>query len=102
MKNRDNNGINPIEKTDGHLFRKLINIGFGNRVAAQRIISIIGPNSAPMKRLKDDAKNEGRLVDATQGRRTRSVIVMDSRHIILSAVNIETISQRYHLLMDQE
>ena len=82
--------------------RKLINIGFGNRIASQRIISIIAPQSAPMKRLKDDAKKEGRLVDATQGRRTRSVIVMDSRHIILSAVNVETISHRFNSLKDEE
>jgi len=80
---------------------QLINIGFGNRIAAQRIISIIAPHSAPVKRLKDDAKAEGRLVDATQGRRTRSVIVMDSQHVILSAVNVDTISQRLNALKDQ-
>jgi len=82
--------------------RKLINIGFGNRIPAHRIVAIISPPSAPIKRLKDDAKKEGRLVDATHGRRTRSVITMDSRHIILSAVNAETISNRYDTLEDPE
>ena len=82
--------------------QELINIGFGNRIASQRIMAIIAPHSAPVKRLKDDAKKEGLLVDATQGRRTRSVIVMDSRHIILSAVNVETISHRFAALKDQE
>ena len=80
---------------------QLINIGFGNRIAVLRIISIIAPHSAPVKRLKDEAKAEGLLVDATQGRRTRSVIVMDSRHVILSAVNVDTISQRYDALKDK-
>ncbi len=81
---------------------QLINIGFGNRIAALRIISIIAPHSAPVKRLKDDAKAEGLLVDATQGRRTRSVIVMDSRHVVLSAVNVDTVSQRYHAIKDKD
>ncbi|MEA3231044.1 MAG: DUF370 domain-containing protein [Thermodesulfobacteriota bacterium] len=82
--------------------QELINIGFGNLIAAQRITAIIAPHSAPVKRLKDDARKEGRLVDATQGRRTRSVIVMDSQHIILSAVNVETISRRFGALQGQE
>ena len=82
--------------------QELINIGFGNRIASQRIMAIIAPHSAPVKRLKDDAKKEGLLVKATQGRRTRSVIVMASRHIILSALNVETISHRFAALKDQE
>ncbi len=82
--------------------RKLINIGFGNRIPAHRIVAIISPHSAPVKRLKDEAKKEGRLVDATHGRRTRSVITMDSRHVILSAVNAETISNRYDTLEETE
>lgn len=77
-----------------------MNIGFGSSVVADRIIAIVSPNSAPMKRLKDDAKDEKRLVDATHGRRTRSIIVMDSNHVILSAIQAETISQRYALLRD--
>ncbi len=76
----------------------LLTIGFGSSVVADRVVAIVAPNSAPMKRLKDDAKKEKRLVDATHGRRTRSIIVMDSNHIILSAIQAETISQRYATL----
>ena len=78
--------------------QNLLNIGFGNTVAAERVIAIVSPNSAPMKRLKDEAKDEKRLIDATHGRRTRSIIVMDSNHIVLSAIQAETISQRYSTL----
>ena len=78
--------------------KNLLNIGFGNTVAAERVVAIVSPNSAPMKRLKDEAKDEKRLIDATQGRRTRSIIIMDSNHIVLSAIQAETISQRYTTL----
>ncbi len=78
----------------------LLNIGFGSSVVAGRIVAIISPNSAPMKRLKDDAKEEKRLVDATHGRKTRSIIVMDSNHVVLSAYQSETISQRYATLKE--
>ncbi len=73
----------------------LLNIGFGSTLAADRVVAIVSPNSAPMKRLKDEAKDERRLIDATHGRRTRSIIVMDSNHIVLSAIQSETIAQRY-------
>ena len=73
----------------------LLNIGFGNTVVTSRIIAIVTPGSAPMKRLKEEAKEEKRLIDATQGRRTRSIIITDSNHVILSAIQAETISQRY-------
>lgn len=75
---------------------KLINIGFGNIVAANRIISIISPESAPIKRIIQEARDRGRgmLIDATYGRRTRAVIVTDSGHIILSAVQPETVANR--------
>jgi len=76
----------------------LINIGFGNTVVASRVIAILSPASAPIKRLKEDAKEERKLIDATQGRRTRAVIVTDSDHVILSAVQTETISQRFYAL----
>ncbi|OEU67881.1 MAG: hypothetical protein BBJ57_01490 [Desulfobacterales bacterium PC51MH44] len=82
--------------------QSLLNIGFGNTVVAERVVAIVSPNSAPMKRLKDEAKNEKRLLDATHGRRTRSIIVMDSNHIVLSAIQAETISQRYATLKDSE
>ncbi|MCK8818218.1 DUF370 domain-containing protein [Natroniella sulfidigena] len=73
---------------------KLINIGFGNIVAANRIIAIVSPESAPIKRVIQDARDRGMLIDATYGRRTRAVVVTDSDHIILSAVQPETVSQR--------
>jgi regulator of extracellular matrix RemA (YlzA/DUF370 family) len=82
--------------------QNLLNIGFGNSVVAERVIAIVSPNSAPMKRLKDDAKAEKRLIDATHGRRTRSIIVMDSNHIVLSAIQAETISHRCATLKDTE
>jgi len=78
--------------------QNLLNIGFGNTVVAERVVAIVSPNSAPMKRLKDEAKEEKRLVDATHGRKTRSIIIMDSNHIVLSAIQAETISQRYTTL----
>jgi len=73
----------------------LLNIGFGNTVVASRIVAIVTPSSAPMKRLKEDAKEGKRLIDATQGRRTRSIIITDSNHVILSATQAETISHRF-------
>ncbi|ABW67715.1 DUF370 domain-containing protein [Desulfosudis oleivorans] len=75
--------------------KNLLNIGFGNRIVAEDIIAVVSPASAPVKRMKDEAKKAGRLVDATQGRKTRSVIVMASNHVILSAIHTETISQRF-------
>ena len=73
---------------------KLLNIGFGNSVVAERIVAIVNPSSAPMKRLREEAKTNARLIDATQGRRTRSIIVTDSNHVVLSAIQAETIAQR--------
>ena len=73
---------------------KLLNIGFGNSVVAAKVVAIVTPGSAPMKRLKDDAKAAGRLVDATQGRKNRAIIVTDSNHVILSGVQAETIAMR--------
>ena len=73
---------------------KLISIGFGNMIAADRLIAIVGPESAPIKRIVQDAKEQGTLIDATYGRRTRAVLVMDSDHVILSAVQPETVANR--------
>ena len=73
---------------------KLINIGFGNIVAANRIVSIVSPESAPIKRIIHDAREQGSLIDATYGRRTRALIIMDSDHVILSAVQPETVAAR--------
>ena len=73
---------------------KLINIGFGNMVSANRLIAIVSPESAPITRIVQEARDKGSLIDATYGRRTRAVIIMDSDHIILSAVQPETVANR--------
>ena len=73
---------------------KLINIGFGNIVAANRIIAVVSPDSAPIKRIVQEARDGGRLIDASYGRRTRAVVIMDSDHVVLSAVQPETIAHR--------
>ena len=73
---------------------KFINIGFGNMVSASRVVTLVSPDSAPMKRLIQDARDGGRIIDATCGRRTRSVIITDSEHVILSAIQAETITNR--------
>lgn len=73
---------------------KLINIGFGNIVSANRLIAIVGPESAPVKRIVQEARERGQLIDATYGRRTRAVIITDSDHVILSAVQPETVAHR--------
>ena len=73
---------------------KLINIGFGNMVSASRLIAIVSPESAPIKRIIQDVRDKGQLIDATYGRRTRAVIIMDSGHIILSAIQPETVAGR--------
>lgn len=74
---------------------KLINIGFGNMISASRLIAIVSPESAPIKRIVQDSKEKGCLIDATYGRRTRAVIIMDSEHVILSAVQPETVAGRF-------
>lgn len=73
---------------------KLINIGFGNMVSAGRVLAIVSPESAPIKRIISDVRDRGQLVDATYGRRTRAVIIMDSGHVILSALQPETVAGR--------
>jgi len=75
--------------------QKLINVGFGNSVVAARVIAVVNPKSSPMKKLKDDAKNNHKLVDVTEGRRTRAIVVMDSGHVILSSIQPETLAQRF-------
>jgi hypothetical protein len=76
---------------------KLVNIGFGNSVVSRRVVAIISPNTAPVKRLRDEAREDRRLIDATQGRKTRSVIITDSNHVVLSAIQSETLAQRFAL-----
>lgn len=88
-------GMKGINMKKGNLSPVLVNIGFGNVVTASKVVAIVTPGSAPMKRLRDEAKKVGRLIDATEGRRTRSIVVTDSNHIILSAIQAETIAQRF-------
>jgi len=80
----------------------MINIGFGNIVALNRVIAVVSPESAPIKRLINDAREERKLVDATYGRKTRAVVIMDSNHVILSAIQSETISQRFNNKNDSD
>ncbi len=79
---------------------KFINVGFGNMVAADRVVALANPDSAPIKRLIQDSKDDGRAIDVTCGRRTRAVIITDSDHVILSAIQAETITNR--LSYDEE
>ena len=81
---------------------KFINIGFGNIVSAHRLIAIVSPESAPIKRIIQDARDGGKLIDATYGRRTRAVIIMDSEHVILSAVQPETVANRLDKEVSEE
>ena len=73
----------------------LVNIGFGNFVNSNRVISILTPDSAPLKRIKEEAKSNKKLIDATHGRRTRAIIITDSDHVILSSIQSETIANRF-------
>ncbi len=73
---------------------RLVNIGYGNAVVAERVVAIISPDSAPMKRFKEEARKAGRLIDGTQGRRTRSILIIDSHHVVLSALQTETVAER--------
>ncbi len=73
---------------------KLINIGFGNLVSADRVIAVVAPESAPVKRMMQEAKERGMVIDGTYGRRTRAVLVMDSDHVVLSAISPEAIAGR--------
>jgi len=81
---------------------KLINIGFGNMVSASRVIAIVSPESAPIKRIIQDVRDRGQLIDATYGRRTRAVVIMDSGHVILSAIQPETVAGRMSGKNEQE
>ncbi|MEW6080173.1 MAG: DUF370 domain-containing protein [Thermodesulfobacteriota bacterium] len=81
--------------------QKLLNVGFGNRIVAEEVVAIISSSSAPVKRMRNDAAEAGRLIDATQGRKTRSIIVMSSNHVVLSAINPDTVSQRFAAINGQ-
>jgi extracellular matrix regulatory protein A len=77
------------------MMNNLVNIGYGNMVMASKVVAVLTPDSAPMRRLKDEAKEQKMLIDATQGRKTRAIIITDSDHVILSAVQVETLMQRF-------
>jgi regulator of extracellular matrix RemA (YlzA/DUF370 family) len=79
----------------GPTSKQVLNLGFGNFVLTARIVAVVNPASAPMRRLREDARKDGRLIDATQGRKTRSLVITDSNHVILSAVQAETMRQRF-------
>ena len=81
---------------------RMVNIGFGNLVNASRVISVVSPDSAPIKRLVQDAKDSGRAIDVTCGRRTRSVIITDSENVILSAIQTETLSNRLNGVSEED
>ncbi|MBC2704590.1 DUF370 domain-containing protein [Desulfobacula sp.] len=80
----------------------LLTIGFGNTVVAGKVVAILSPNSSPMKRVKDEAREEKRLIDVTHGRKTRAMIIMESNHVILSMTQAETLSNKFESLMNQE
>ncbi|MDA3971847.1 MAG: DUF370 domain-containing protein [Desulfobulbaceae bacterium] len=75
--------------------QRMINVGFGNSVVASRVLLVINPKSSPIKKLKDEAKAQKKLIDVTEGRKTRSIIILDTSHVILSAVQPETVTQRF-------
>ena len=81
---------------------RLVNIGFGNIVSADRLIAIVSPESAPIKRIVQEARESGRLIDATCGRRTRAVVITDSDHVILSAIQPETVANRLDARTEEE
>ncbi len=81
--------------------QRMINVGFGNAVAAGRVLAVVNPKSSPMKKLRDEAREQKRLIDVTEGRRTRSIIILDSNHLILSSVQPETITLRFAAGADQ-
>lgn len=81
---------------------KLINIGFGNMVSANRLVAIVSPESAPIKRIVQEARDKGTLIDATYGRRTRAVIITDSDHVVLSAIQPETVANRFTYTSEDE
>lgn len=82
------------EKAARERVPSMINIGYGNLVTVARVIAVVSPGSSPMRRLREEASKRGKLIDATEGRRTRSIVVTDSDHVVLSAINPETIAAR--------
>ncbi len=81
---------------------KLINVGFGNAVKINRILAVVNQGSSPIRKLKEDARKEKRLIDVTEGRRTRAIVILDTGHLVLSSVQPETISQRFAALAEEQ
>jgi regulator of extracellular matrix RemA (YlzA/DUF370 family) len=81
---------------------RLVNIGFGNAVKISRILAVVNPGSSPIRKLKEEARKEKKLIDVTEGRRTRAIIILDTGHLILSSVQPETISQRFAVLAAEQ
>lgn len=81
---------------------RLINIGFGNAVKTNRILAVVNPGSSPIRKLKEEAKKEKKLIDVTEGRRTRAIIILDTGHLVLSSVQPETINQRFAALAEEQ
>ncbi|GAB4341053.1 MAG: hypothetical protein Kow0089_15140 [Desulfobulbaceae bacterium] len=81
---------------------KLINVGFGNAIKVSRILAVVNPGSSPIRKLKEEARREKKLIDVTEGRRTRAIIILDTGHLVLSSVQPETISQRFAVMADEQ
>lgn len=79
----------------------VLSLGFGNNVVAEKIVAVLSPKSSPMKRIKDEARDQKRLIDVTHGRKTRAIVITESNHIILSSIQAEKIAQRFESLMQQ-
>jgi regulator of extracellular matrix RemA (YlzA/DUF370 family) len=81
---------------------KLINVGFGNAIKVNRILAVVNPGSSPIRKLKDEARKEQKLIDVTEGRRTRAIVILDTGHLVLSSVQPETISQRFAIMSEEQ
>lgn len=81
---------------------KLINVGFGNAIKVNRILAVVNPGSSPIRKLKEEARKEKKLIDVTEGRRTRAIVILDTGHLVLSSVQPETISQRFAVMADEQ
>lgn len=80
---------------------KLINVGFGNAIKVNRILAVVNPGSSPIRKLKEEARKEKKLIDVTEGRRTRAIVILDTGHLVLSSVQPETISQRFAIMSEE-
>lgn len=93
--------MNSATGSENGMDHRMINVGFGNSVIADRVLVVVSPKSSPIKKLKIDAKAQNKLIDLTEGRRTRSIIILDSNHLILSSVQPETITMRFKETFDK-